>query len=81
MCVCVGVGVCVWVCVWVGGFMVDWLHTETLMAVLFEVTNIDFQLTVTNSSFLDETWVLPVVLPISIAPVKTLNMLLRYSFW
>ncbi|XP_064406493.1 uncharacterized protein LOC135351436 [Halichondria panicea] len=51
---------------------------DRLMAVLFEVTNVDFQLTLSNSSFLDETWVLPVVQSISIAPVKTLNTLLSY---
>ncbi len=57
--------------------MTSYSHTDRLMAVLFEVTNVDFQLTLSNSSFLDETWVLPVVQSISIAPVKTLNTLLR----
>ena len=36
------------------------LLTEVLMALLFEATELDFELEVDNSSFLDETWVIPV---------------------
>ena len=30
------------------------------MSLLFEVTELDFKLNVENSSFLDETWTIPV---------------------
>ena len=33
---------------------------EVLMGILFEVTELDFQLQVECSAFLDETWVIPV---------------------
>lgn len=50
---------------------------DRLMEVLFEVTDIDFQLAVSNSSFLNETWVIPHMQDVSIAPVKTLSIKLR----
>lgn len=36
------------------------LPPELLMGLLFEVTELDFELEVDNSSFLDETWIIPV---------------------
>ena len=36
------------------------LPPEVLMGLLFEVTELDFELDVDSSSFLDETWVIPV---------------------
>ena len=51
------------------------------MGVLFEVTDVDFQLSVTHSSFLDETWVVPTFQSLSLAPIKTLNIKLRYAHY
>lgn len=50
------------------------LPPELLMGLLFEVTELDFELEVDNSSFLDETWIIPVFLPRKLPPIKTLDM-------
>ncbi len=44
------------------------------MELLFEVTALDFQLMVDHSSFLDESWVIPVFKSISLPPIKTLDI-------
>ena len=47
------------------------------MAILFNVTEIDFQLSLDSSSYLDETWVIPVYKALSLPPIKTLSIKLR----
>ena len=48
--------------------------TERLMELLFEVTALDFQLLVDHSSFLDESWVIPVFREVHLPPIKTLDI-------
>lgn len=43
------------------------------MRLLFEVTEVDFELSVEQSSFLDETWVIPVQKTIHLPPLKSLD--------
>ena len=49
------------------------------MCLLFEVTEIDFQLLVDHSSFLDESWVVPVFRGVQLPPIKTLDVKLKYE--
>ena len=51
------------------------------MSILFEVTEVDFELDVEDSSFLDETWIIPVrqlLLPPPLSPL--LSLYNRYMF-
>lgn len=48
-----------------------------LMKLLFEVTEVDFELSVELSSFLDETWVIPVVKTIHLPPLKSLDIKIK----
>ena len=49
----------------------------TLMRLLFEVTEVDFELSVEQSSFLDETWVIPVMKTVHIPPLKSLDTVVK----
>lgn len=53
------------------------LCAAILMKLLFEVTEVDFELLVDHSSFLDETWVIPVYKTIHLPPLKSLDIKLR----
>lgn len=44
------------------------------MRLLFEVTEVDFELSVEQSSFLDETWVIPLLKTIRLPPLKSLDV-------
>ena len=52
-------------------------HTVVLMQLLFQLTEVEFELSVEQSSFLDETWVIPVFKQIQLPPIKTLDLKLR----
>lgn len=47
---------------------------ETLMALLFELTELDFQLEVEKCSFLNETWTIPVFQYCKLAPIRVLDI-------
>lgn len=49
---------------------------ENLMEILFQTTELDFDLDHQKSSFLDETWVIPIYKTYRIAPIKTLDTLI-----
>ncbi len=47
------------------------------MRLLFEVTEVDFELSVDQSSFLDETWIIPVFKTVQLPPIRTLDVKVR----
>lgn len=61
-----------------------WYTTESIIAkpalvdlfmkLLFELTELDFQLNLDHSSFLDETWTIPVYQLIHLPPIRTLDL-------
>ncbi|XP_077183921.1 uncharacterized protein LOC143832822 isoform X2 [Paroedura picta] len=51
---------------------------EPFLSMMLVVTEISFSLDVQNSSFLDESWQLPVCLTYETVPCKELGMVLRY---
>ena len=44
------------------------------MQILFRVTEVDFDLNLEHSSFLDESWVVPVYKKIPLPPLKQLDL-------
>ena len=44
------------------------------MQLLFQVTEVDFDFNLANSSFLDESWIIPVYMKVSLPPIKQLDM-------
>ncbi|XP_078592779.1 uncharacterized protein LOC144871314 [Branchiostoma floridae x Branchiostoma japonicum] len=51
---------------------------EALMALLFALTDINFELDIKNASFLDESWVIPVYKRLELVPCTSLGMTIRY---
>lgn len=47
---------------------------ETLMALLFELTELDFELDEEKCSFLNETWTIPVFQHCKLAPIRVLDV-------
>jgi hypothetical protein len=48
-----------------------------LMELLFQATEVDFELDYQSSGFLDETWIIPTYVTYKIHPVKTLDLFVR----
>jgi len=55
----------------------DEILCEILKSLLYEVTEVNFQLRIKNASFLDETWALPVYRSYEFVPCKDLGLLLH----
>ncbi|XP_077862116.1 uncharacterized protein LOC100366731 [Saccoglossus kowalevskii] len=54
------------------------LLKESLMSMLFLVTDIDFELNIKNASFLDETWQIPVYKHYELVPCRDLGIIVRH---
>ena len=53
------------------------LLIASLMKLLFEVTELDFELSIDQSSFLDESWIVPIFKKIELPPLQTLDIKVR----
>ncbi|XP_070579872.1 uncharacterized protein [Ptychodera flava] len=54
------------------------LLKESLMSMLFLITNINFELNLKNASFLDESWQIPVYKHYELVPCKDLGVIVRH---